>query len=187
MTKRLLIAFLAILGAGSLVLAAEPPAMTPVVHDELDRALDDLIGQVQGLGGRWRDHFGRGESAGERPIITLMLGWRQELGLSEKQVQSLEKLRADFPREATRRDADLRAAETAVATMLQAEAFDLAGVEGKVRDAERQRADLRLARIKTIEDGKNQLTPDQRTKLSALLASTAHRRGGPTTFDAQPR
>jgi len=187
--KRLVfVALLAILGAPFPVLAAEPPAVAPVVHEELNRALDDLAGQVHGLGDRWRDHFGRGESAAERPLITLMLNWRQELALSPAQIQSLERIRADFQREATRRDADLRAAETALDTMLQAEPVDLAGVEAKLRDIERQRADLRLARVKTIEQGKGQLTPEQRTKLSTLLASSTPRRAGrPTTFDVQPR
>ena len=112
-----------------------------------------------------------------------MLNWRQELGLSPAQVQSLERLRSDFQREATRRDAELRAAETALGTMVQAEPVDLTAVEGKLRDIEKQRADLRLARIKTIEEGKTQLTPEQRAKLSTLLASSAPRRAGtPTTF-----
>ncbi len=169
-------------------LAAEPPAVTPVVHEELNRALDDLVGGVHGLGDRWRDHFGRGESAAERPLITLMLNWRQELALTPAQVQSLERLRSDFQREATRRDADLHAGETALGTMVQAEQVDLTAVEAKVRDIERQRADLRLARIRTIEDGKSQLTTEQRTKLSTLLASSTPRRAGsPTTFDVQPR
>ena len=44
-----------------------------------------------------------------------MLNWRQELALSATQEQSLERLRADFQREATRRDAELRAAETTFA------------------------------------------------------------------------
>ncbi len=180
LTGLVFVASLAILGTSSAVLAAESPAVTPVVHDELNRALDDLAGQVHGLGDRWRDRFGRGESAAERPLITLMLNWRQ--------VQSLERLRADFQREATRRDADLRAAETALGTMLQAESVDLAGVETKLREVERQRADLRLARIKTIEQGKTQLTPEQRAKLSTLMASSAPRRAGaPTTFGIQPR
>jgi hypothetical protein len=181
--RYLLVTLLAIAAVGSPALAAEPPVATPVVHDELN-ALDNLVG---GLGDRWRDYFGRGDSLAERPLITLMLNWRQELGLSATQVQALERLRTDFQREATRRDAELRAAETAVATMLQAEPVDLGAVEAKVRDVERQRADLRLARIKTIEEGKAQLTAEQRAKLSTLLASTAPRRGGPTTFDVRPR
>jgi hypothetical protein len=168
--------------------AAEPPAATPVVHEELNRALDDLVGGVGGLGDRRRGHFGRGESAAERPLITLMLNWRQDLGLTPAQVQNLERLRSDFQREATRRDADLHAAETALGTMVQAEPVDLAAVEAKLRDIEKQRADLRLARIKTIEQGKSELTAEQRAKLSTLLStSTPRRAGSPMTFDVRPR
>lgn len=174
----LIIALLAIPGPNPSALATEPPALTPVVHEELNRALDGLAGQVHGLGDRWRGHFGRGAAPAERPLISLMLNWRQELALSPTQVESLERLRTEFQKEATRRDADLHAAETALATMLQTEPVDLAAVEAKVRDIERQRADFRVARIKVIEQGRGQLTPEQRTKLSTLLAGSAPRRLG---------
>ena len=173
-----IIALLAILGTVPSPIAAERPSLIPVVHEELNRALDGLAGQVHGLGDRWRDHFGRSASPAERPLITLMLNWRQELALSPTQVESLERLRTEFQKDATRRDADLRAAETALATLLQTEPVDLATVETKVRDIERQRADFRVARIKVIEEGRGQLTPEQRTKLLTLLAGSTPRRLG---------
>jgi len=179
MLKRVLfVALLAILVTPLAVLAGAPPAVTPAVHQELNRALDDLAGQVHGRGDRWRDHFGRGESPAERPLITLMLNWRQELALSSAQIESLERLRADFRRQATRRDTDLRAAESELATLLRVETVNLSSVEAKVRDIEKQRADLRLARIKAIEQGRAQLTPEQRAKLSTLLAGSPPRRLG---------
>ena len=46
----------------------------------------------------------------------------------------------------------------------------MAKVEAKVREIERMRADLRIARIRTIQKGKEQLTADQRKKLQELLA-----------------
>jgi len=45
-------------------------------------------------------------------------------------------------------------------------------VEAKVREVERLRADLRFARIRTAEKGKEQLTSDQREKLQALLSDS---------------
>jgi hypothetical protein len=43
-------------------------------------------------------------------------------------------------------------------------------------------------RLETIEQGKGQLTPERRSKLSTLLASSTPRRTGtPTTFDARPQ
>jgi Spy/CpxP family protein refolding chaperone len=99
-----------------------------------------------------------------------MLRHRGELELSQEQIRTLERLRNDFQREAIRREADLRIAETDLTNLLDAEAVELGQVEAKVREIERLRADLRLARIRTIEEGKAQLSSEQRKKLQALLA-----------------
>lgn len=139
-------------------------------HDEVGRALDDLVGQIIGLGDRWRGHF---SEAGERPVISVMLSHRDELGLSPAQVQALERLRMEYQREAIKKDADLRVAEMDLATLLKADAVDLAKVESKVREVERARGDLRLARIRAIEQARAQLSPDQRAKLSAMLNDRA--------------
>ena len=170
-----LIVLVLALGAGVPPSAAEPPAVRPVVRDELSRSLDELASQLHGLTERWRGHFGRGEAPGERPLITLMLGWRQELGLSAAQIESLERLRAEFQRDAIRRDADLRVAEMDLAALLRTDTVDLAAAEAKVREIERLRAEARLARIRAIEEGKMQLTVEQRAKLRTLLAQQAAR------------
>jgi Spy/CpxP family protein refolding chaperone len=112
-----------------------------------------------------------------------MLSHRADLGLSEAQVSALERLRADFQREAIRRDADLRVAETDLRALLASEPVDMGRVEAKVREIERLRADLRLARIRTIEQGKGQLSIEQRERLRALLAEPPRpRTGGPGPF-----
>ena len=152
------------------VVASASPAATPAAHEELARTFDDVAVQLQGLGTRLREHFAARDPHVARPVITLMLRNRNELGLSPAQVETLERLRADFQREATRREADLRAADKELAALLDAERVDLAQVETKVREIERQRSDLVLARLRTIEQGKDQLTPDQRGKLRTLLA-----------------
>jgi hypothetical protein len=154
----------------------------PVAHEEISGALDELAGQLHGLGTRWREHFRYVEPRGERPLITLMLRHREELGLSPEQAQGLERLRAGFQREAIRREADLRLAEMDLATLLDTEPADLAQVEAKLREIERERAELRLARIRTIEQGKALLTSEQRGKLRTLLAEPRPPRhmSGPT-------
>jgi Spy/CpxP family protein refolding chaperone len=53
--------------------------------------------------------------------------------------------------------------------LLDAQPVDMPKVEAKVREIERLRADIRLARIRAIEKGKEQLTADQRKKLQDLL------------------
>lgn len=152
------------------VSAGERPPVVTVFHDEVRRGLDELTGHLQGLGGQWHDLLSAVEPGGERPLISIALAHRAELGLSAGQVTALERLRSDYQREAVRRDADLRVAEMDVATLRRAESVDLAQVEARVREAERLRADMRMARIRTIEQGKAQLTAEQREKLRALMA-----------------
>jgi heavy-metal resistance protein len=171
MTMRRGLTMLAVLlGLGAPAAAAERPAVALVAHEELSRALEELAGQLQGLGARWREHFVPGEADAERPEVTIALAHRRELGLSPQQVDTLERIRADFQREAIRRDADVRVAESDLAALRRAEPVDLARVEAKVREAERARADLRIARIRAIEQGRAQLTDEQREKLRALAA-----------------
>ena len=160
--------------------AADRPSVVPAFHDELRRSLDELAGHMhgfaghmQGLGAQWREHFplaSAPDAAPERPLISIALAHRAELNLSPRQVEALERLRMDFQREAIRREADLRVAEMDVAALRRAEPVDLAQVEARVREAERLRTDLRVARIRTVEQGKAQLTPEQREKLRALVA-----------------
>lgn len=153
------------------VAAAEaPPATTPATHEELGRAFDQLAEQLRGLEAEWRAYFHPNQPRGERPLISIMLSHRQELGLTPAQVQELERLRADFQREAIKRDADLQVAEVDLAAFLKADPVDLSKAEAKIREIERLRADLRIGRVRAIEQGKAQLTPEQRAKLAALLA-----------------
>jgi hypothetical protein len=148
--------------------AAEPGPLFPLSGEELGRALGDLMGQIQGLSTRWREQLFPQEGA-EPPLITIALSHRAELGLTPQQVDALERLRISFQREAIKRDADLRVAEMDLSVLRRADPVDLAQVEAKVREIERLKADLRVARIRTIEQGRAQLTPEQREKLRALV------------------
>jgi Spy/CpxP family protein refolding chaperone len=170
-TRGLAATLLTLLALGAAPAGAESPEAAPAAHEELNRALEDLAGQLHGLGTRWRDHFVPSEPRGERPLITLILRHKDEFGLSADQVQTLERLRTDFQREAIRRDADIRVAETELAPLLDADPVDLGQVEAKIREIERLRADLRLARARAIEQGKAQLTADQRARLRTFLAA----------------
>jgi Spy/CpxP family protein refolding chaperone len=116
-----------------------------------------------------------------------MLQLRAELGLSADQVRNLERLRSDFQREAIRREADLRVAEIELATFLDRESVDLGQVEAKVREIERIGADLRLARIRTLEQGKAQLSAEQREKLRNLMDGSRYPSLHSELFRKSPR
>lgn len=169
--------------------AAQPqvPAPVPVTHEELGRAFDELAGQLHGLGDRVRGHF-TPDAGPERPLISIMLDHRQELGLTAAQTQQLERIRTDFQRDAIKLDADQRVAQMDLAALLRADQVDMSKVESKVREIERVRADLRLGRIRAVEQGKALLTAEQRTKLQALAPepATPRPRAGRTPVPPPP-
>ena len=149
--------------------AAEEPK--PWFNQQFAQGLDDLGRELRDWLGRWGDYLGTGTVKNEeRPLIAFMLRNREKLDLSAAQVKNLEQLRNDFQKETIRKDADLRVAEMDLGNLLNGEKADMAKVEAKVREIERMRGDLRIARIRTIEKGREQLTADQRKKLQELLA-----------------
>jgi hypothetical protein len=148
----------------------------PAFHEGITQAWDELNRHLNDMGNRLSEHFRRAEIREERPLITLMLRHRDRLGLSAEQVQGLERLRDSFQRDVIRSEADLRIADMDLSSLLSADPVDLQKVEAKIRDIERLKADLRVARIRSIEKGKALLTADQRAKLNSLMADPTYSR-----------
>ncbi len=180
---------LAVLAIAVVLAGAAGPALA--FHEEAGKVVGEMVDQFRGLANDLGQHLrnapGLGMAGGpstptavvERPLISLMLDHRDELGLSPEQVSRLEKLRQDFARDSIRRDADIRVAELDLAALLEQPVLDMAKVEAKIRELAKLRADLRIERIRTIEQGRAVLTPEQRTKLQSLL--------GPVTSPRAPR
>ncbi len=105
----------------------------------------------------------------DRPWITVMLDQREELGLSAEQIGRLFTLRDGFAKEARTKSETLEKVERDLDQLLGPGPVDLRAVEAKLKKAEAIRTELRLARIKVIEEGKGVLTPEQRTKFVELV------------------
>lgn len=134
-------------------------------------------GPMHGHGG-WHHHrMHRFSLAG------LALRHRQELALTPAQVDNLRKLGTDAQRDAIKRQADRRLAELDLRTLMMPDPADpnkprdLAKIETKVREIEKLRADGRVARIRSMEQSRQVLTPEQRDKLRALLTQRWQHRG----------
>jgi Spy/CpxP family protein refolding chaperone len=116
-------------------------------------------------------------------LAGLALRHRQELALTPAQVDNLRKLGTDAQRDAIKRQADRRLAELDLRTMMMPDPADankprdLSKIESKVREIEKLRADGRVARIRTMEQSRQVLTPEQRDKLHALLTQRWQHRG----------
>jgi hypothetical protein len=139
-------------------------------------------GQMGGGGMMAPDQMGRGGMMGpgmmgggmtgmapqDRPWLTIMLDHRQQLGLSAEQVGKLFDLREGFQQVALDKTRELAKAEEELAAMLGPQPVELKAVEPKLRAIEALRTELRLARLRTIEEGKRLLTQDQQAKLAQI-------------------
>ncbi len=147
--------------------AGEQPKFPP--REQTAQGWEDYGRELRDWFARWWERFGYRSTGEERPLISLMLRNREKLGLSDEQVRRMEQLRTDFEKESIRKDADRKVAEMDLDALLNAPTVDIAKVEAKVREIEKQRADLRIARIRAIEKAKEQLTAEQRKKLQEVL------------------
>ena len=134
-------------------------------------------GMRKGHGG-WERHAGRHHMRRGRSIIFMALRNQKELGLSPQQVSSLQQMGMDAARAGIKRRADAQLARLDLMSLLRAEPVDMAKAEAKIRDIEKLKADGAIARIRTNEAAKAQLTPDQREKLKTLRMAPWSRRGG---------
>jgi Spy/CpxP family protein refolding chaperone len=166
-----------VLGGLALVLgltmpvAAAPPDIAATAHPQVGRSMDRSAMQGQRHFGGWQRHMRHGHFRRGRSVIGFALRHRQELSLTPQQIETLKKLGMDSRRAAIRAAADRKVAQLDLMSLRQSDPVDMSRVEAKVREIERLRADSRLAAIRTDEQAKAQLTPEQREKLKGLAAT----------------
>ena len=157
---------LSLLISGALF-AAEPSAPRPI-PEELSEAWERFQHALQDWSGRLWERFGSRGTREDRPVISQLLSNRETLNLSADQVRKLEQLRDNFQRQAIRNDADLRIVELDIATLLDNEPVDMGKLEHKIRESEKLRTDLRIARVRAIEQARGVLTSEQKKKFQEL-------------------
>jgi Spy/CpxP family protein refolding chaperone len=172
MGRLIVVSFLACcVGFAAPALGAEAEKFKQSMPEDLSDAWERLQQVLQEWGGRLKERFGARESAENRPAISQMLSYKEQLGLSPEQVKKLEQLRDNFQRQSIRNEADTRIVELDIAALLDSPTVDVAKVEAKIREAEKLRADLRIARIRAMEQAKAVLTAEQRKKFSESVES----------------
>lgn len=150
-------------------LSAEPERPRAPVPEELSDAWERFQRALHEWGGRLWERVGPRGAREDRPVISQMLNNKELLGLSADQVRRLEQLRDNFQRQTIRNEADLRILELDIGALLDNEPVDMAKLETKMREEEKLRTDLRIARIRAIEQGKALLNTEQKKKLTELL------------------
>lgn len=154
------------------VMGAEPERPRPPVPEELSDAWERFQRALHEWGGRLWERMGSRGAREDRPVISQMLNNKEALGLSSDQVRRLEQLRDNFQRQSIRSEADLRIIDLDIAALLDSEPVDMAKLEAKMREEEKLRTDLRIARIRAIEQGKALLNADQKKKLTELMGQS---------------
>lgn len=104
----------------------------------------------------------------DRPLISEILSAKDQLGLTADQERKLRGLRTAFEKETIKRGAEIQAAEVDLRELLAAETPDLGGVETQVKKIAALEGELRLARIKALQEGRTALTKEQWQKFEAL-------------------
>lgn len=166
------------LGAALPASGVEATSLKSAVPDELAEAWDQFQRTLQDWGDRLRERFGSRSVREQHPTITQMLTYKEFLGLSAEQVKKLEQLRDNFQRQAIRNEADVKIIELDIAALLDGQSVEVAKVEAKIREAEKLRADLRIARLRAIEQAKATLTAEQRKKFYDKIEHRPARRSG---------
>jgi hypothetical protein len=157
--------------------SAETETSKPLIPEELADAWERLQRALQDWGGQIRERFGARDSREDRPVISLILKYKDYLGLAGDQIKKLEQLRDNYQRLSIRTDADTRILELDVATLLDKPNVDVPKVEQKIREVEKLRADLRIARVRAVEQAKAVLTAEQRKKFYEILEPRPPRSG----------
>jgi Spy/CpxP family protein refolding chaperone len=137
------------------------------------RPLPEMMGS-RGEPRQWV-HGGEGHRA---RLVSSMVRWKEQLGLTAEQVRTLRELRADFQKGAITRTSEKELAAVDLRGLLEQDKPDLTKVEEQMRKIALLRADQGVARIKVIQTSKAVLTPEQQEKFKQLShASRMEHRG----------
>lgn len=86
---------------------------------------------------------------------------KNELKLSDEQIDKFKKLRNEYERESIKRGAEIKLAEMDLWDLFDKKDFTADQMEKKVREVEAKKAELRVFRFKQLSTVKSILTPEQ--------------------------
>ena len=154
-----------ILGAATILLLITAAGFTAFAGTEGDRGPAGRPNMME------RMHKpGKGMMA-QRHRLLKELG---ELNLTGSQKEAIHGIGSSAMKAAVKKGADLKIARIELRDMLRRDPVEMASAEAKLRDIAALQTDLRLDRIRTWEEIKAQLTPEQRKQLMAKMKGHRH-------------
>ncbi len=98
----------------------------------------------------------------------MMMEKMAALGLDDKQKEEVKAVHSRLKKEMIRKKADVEVAKIELRELLSKDTVDLQAAEAKVKQIESLQSDMKMMHIKTHEEVKAKLTPEQRKKFSAM-------------------
>ena len=92
------------------------------------------------------------------------LGMREELELTDEQVERLRSLKSDTEKQMIRAKADLEIAQTELHDLLSSEDVDRNGIDAKIDEIGRLQTEMHKAHVHATLDAEAVLTPEQRER-----------------------
>ena len=159
--------------AGAAQAQEGPGPHGPHIAQNFPQMIEQMEKMMEGAHFMGPRHRGRRGMRGPRPysarpLVSIALRNHEELKLTDDQVKRLKDIRDAFSKKAVKERAEIKTRGIDLKRALDAEKLDLADAEKKIRDISKMRVDLRIARLKAIQDGKSVLNDDQQKQLSKI-------------------
>ena len=113
-------------------------------------------------------HGGHGHSGATGHLLRHLLKNKQEIGLSDEQIAKLRAMALGADRARIRAEADKMVSDRELRSLLWDEKAELPAIEAKVKETESLEATVRIIGIRAKRELVGVLTPEQKTKLTAL-------------------
>ena len=154
--------------AGAALAANEESFQEPAPN--FPQVIEKMMEDAHFMGPRHRGRRGiRGPLPfSARPLVSISLRYHEELKLTDDQVKRLKDIRDAFSKKAVKERAEMKSRRIDLKRALDTEKIDLTDVEKKIREVSNMRADLRIARLKAIQEGKSVLNAEQQKQLSKI-------------------
>ncbi len=121
-------------------------------------------GMEMGMGMKMCGMMGEGEEMGCCKM-EFFLCCKDELGLTDKQIESLKSMKMDFMKTKIKMGADLQIAQLELKALMGDDKASLKDIEAKLRAVEKMKTDMKITHLKAFRDAKALLTPEQKEKM----------------------
>jgi Spy/CpxP family protein refolding chaperone len=98
-----------------------------------------------------------------------MMDRLMDLNLNEQQRTSINEIKSKMMKDTIRRSADMRIMQIELNDLLDQDPVDMKTVEAKLKQLEAMKTEMRLSHLKTREEIKAKLTPEQRKEFLEML------------------